>query len=164
MATGAPDWEKVVSITPSMTAGAPDWERVVVGSGGTPISGSGYKSLTGAGETATPGDLTQEGGLDVEAPAGSSVGFTVNNAAPAGIHITDDSTGGLYLLSKGANPLYLQAESPSYAVLIGPTVTIDGETYTSLTSVEILMPNLPTSDPHNAGQLWNNGGVLSVSA
>lgn len=28
----------------------------------------------------------------------------------------------------------------------------------------IVMPNLPTSDPANTGQLWNNAGILTVSA
>jgi len=28
----------------------------------------------------------------------------------------------------------------------------------------ILMANLPTSDPTNAGQLWNNSGTLKISA
>ena len=28
----------------------------------------------------------------------------------------------------------------------------------------VMMPGLPTSDPSNAGQLWNNSGVLTVSA
>ena len=46
MPTGAPDWQTVVSIVPSVTAGAPDWEKVVVGPGGVPISGGG-----GAGAT-----------------------------------------------------------------------------------------------------------------
>jgi hypothetical protein len=28
----------------------------------------------------------------------------------------------------------------------------------------VMMTNLPTSDPNNAGQLWNNSGVLNISA
>lgn len=28
----------------------------------------------------------------------------------------------------------------------------------------IMMPNIPAADPTNVGQLWNNGGVLTVSA
>lgn len=55
MATGAPDWQRVVSIVPSMTAGAPDWERVVVGPGGTPIGGGG---TTGFGRAHSPGPTT----------------------------------------------------------------------------------------------------------
>ena len=35
---------------------------------------------------------------------------------------------------------------------------------TFVESLIIIMPNLPTSDPNVGGQLWNNNGVLSVSA
>jgi hypothetical protein len=28
----------------------------------------------------------------------------------------------------------------------------------------VTFPNLPTSDPNNAGQLWNNSGVLNISS
>lgn len=43
MASGAPDWEKIVNIEAEVPlgTGAPDWERIVVGSGGTPIGGGG---------------------------------------------------------------------------------------------------------------------------
>lgn len=33
-----------------------------------------------------------------------------------------------------------------------------------MNSAVIMMADLPTSDPSNAGQLWNNSGVLTVSA
>jgi hypothetical protein len=36
------------------------------------------------------------------------------------------------------------------------TATINGGT--------IILPNLPTADPLVAGQLWNDGGILTVSA
>jgi len=36
------------------------------------------------------------------------------------------------------------------------TVTVDGTT--------VIISDLPTSDPGVAGQLWNDSGVLSVSA
>ncbi len=29
---------------------------------------------------------------------------------------------------------------------------------------KVMMPNLPTADPHAAGELWNNSGVLTISA
>jgi hypothetical protein len=28
----------------------------------------------------------------------------------------------------------------------------------------VMMTNLPTSDPNNAGQLWNSSGTLKISA
>ena len=36
------------------------------------------------------------------------------------------------------------------------TATVNGGT--------VILPNLPTSDPLVVGQLWNNSGVLTVSA
>jgi len=48
------------------------------------------------------------------------------------------------------------------------TVSLDGgQTITgdlTISGTVIIMDNLPTSDPLNAGQLWNNAGVLTVSA
>ena len=34
----------------------------------------------------------------------------------------------------------------------------------AITPVKVMMANLPTSDPSNAGQLWNSSGTLKVSA
>jgi hypothetical protein len=34
----------------------------------------------------------------------------------------------------------------------------------TLQPATIMAPNLPTVDPNNAGQLWNSGGVVHVSA
>lgn len=42
MASGAPDWQTVVTlVAPSLTHGAPDWQRTIVGPGGTPVGGGG---------------------------------------------------------------------------------------------------------------------------
>lgn len=42
------------------------------------------------------------------------------------------------------------------------TITADGNT--KITGVKIIMANLATSDPSVAGQLWNNSGVMNISA
>jgi hypothetical protein len=57
MASGAPDWERVVQLgTPSMSSGAPDWQRVVVGEGGAPVSEPALLgSLAGYSGTLTAG-------------------------------------------------------------------------------------------------------------
>ena len=34
----------------------------------------------------------------------------------------------------------------------------------NIQQVAVLMPNLPTSDPSNAGQLWNSAGDLKISS
>jgi len=39
---------------------------------------------------------------------------------------------------------------------VGDDLTVDG--------TDISFPNLPTSDPEVAGQLWNSSGTLTVSA
>lgn len=50
----------------------------------------------------------------------------------------------------------------------GPVVSNNGFTSTTgtvtLNGATIIVSSLPTSDPAVAGQLWNNSGVLTVSA
>lgn len=50
MASGAPDWQRIVTVEAEveMGKGAPDWERIVVGAGGTPIGASGLSVLGSA--------------------------------------------------------------------------------------------------------------------
>jgi hypothetical protein len=48
----------------------------------------------------------------------------------------------------------------SSATLSG--ITVSGQC--NITNSSVTMGSLPTSDPANAGQLWNNSGVLTVSA
>jgi len=50
----------------------------------------------------------------------------------------------------------------------GPVVSNNGITSTTgtvtLNGATIILESLPTSNPNVAGQLWNNSGVLNVSA
>ena len=39
-----------------------------------------------------------------------------------------------------------------------------GDVSTIVNTIKIMMPNLPTSDPSTAGQLWNDSGTLKISA
>ena len=44
-------------------------------------------------------------------------------------------------------------------------LTLDGgDVSTIVNTIKVLMPNLPTSDPSVAGQLWNSSGDLKISA
>tara|TARA_R110002126_G_scaffold150155_2_gene296290 strand:+ start:1526 stop:4240 length:2715 start_codon:yes stop_codon:yes gene_type:complete len=44
-------------------------------------------------------------------------------------------------------------------------ITLDGgDVSTIVNTVKVLMPNLPTSDPSVAGQLWNDSNTLKISA
>ena len=56
-------------------------------------AGFGFKSLTGAGTTATPGDLTQAGGFEVNSQAGSALGIQLINNATAHPILFHDTTG-----------------------------------------------------------------------
>jgi len=44
------------------------------------------------------------------------------------------------------------------------TLSANGTGAVAITPVKVMMANLPTSDPSNAGQLWNSSGTLKVSA
>tara|TARA_R100001509_G_scaffold145466_2_gene102103 strand:+ start:412 stop:1773 length:1362 start_codon:yes stop_codon:yes gene_type:complete len=44
-------------------------------------------------------------------------------------------------------------------------IVLDGnDVSTNIETIKVLIPNLPVADPANAGQLWNDGGTLKVSA
>ena len=47
-------------------------------------------------------------------------------------------------------------------VLVSTAQTITGAK--TFSNAVVMMTNLPTSDPNNAGQLWNNSGVLNISS
>ena len=48
---------------------------------------------------------------------------------------------------------------------VTPYITLDGgDVSTIVNTVKVLMPNLPTSDPSVAGQLYNDSGTLKISA
>ena len=70
----APDWQLTINVTAVATQDNPDWQVTAVGPGGTPIGG-GYASLTGPGQTTTPGDLTQQGGFTIDDPVGHGITF-----------------------------------------------------------------------------------------
>jgi hypothetical protein len=44
------------------------------------------------------------------------------------------------------------------------TLSANGTGAVAITPVKVMIANLPTSDPSNAGQLWNSSGTLKVSA
>ena len=50
----------------------------------------------------------------------------------------------------------------SEQVLVSTTQTISGAK--TFSNAVVMMTNLPTSDPNNAGQLWNSSGTLKISA
>lgn len=80
--------------------------------GGNPVSG--YASLTGPGETVTPGDLTQLGG------------FTITSSSAMGINLTDNGAGGIQITETGSFGIYLVSSSgiqlnDSYGIQLNET-------------------------------------------
>ena len=48
---------------------------------------------------------------------------------------------------------------------ITPYITLDGsDVSTKILTQKVILSNLPTSDPNNAGQLYNDSGTLKISA
>ena len=83
---------------------------------------------------------------------------TFNNA---GIFASSNASGYTTTISSAslssANHLNIQADA-SYLTLDG------GDVSTIIHTIKVMMPNLPTSDPSVAGQLWNSSGDLKISA
>jgi len=86
---------------------------------------SGYASLTGPGQTATPGDLTQAGGFTVTAPSTSTMGIVLTDNSSNGIRLRSMGTGNIQLFTGNnviVNPgggIQLNAGSP----IFGGTLT-----------------------------------------
>jgi hypothetical protein len=98
--------------------------------------GGGYASLTGTGETTTPGDLTQDGGFTVNDSAGDGItldstggtitedgdqirlnsvdGTFITNTTTDGINVSDNSTTGIHIIENEADaPITLTTTSGS---------------------------------------------------
>ena len=176
MSIDAPDWRKIVTVVAGgPVSDAPDWERVVTGPGGGSIGG-GYSSLTGAGETATPGDLAQAGGLKVNAFNTGTEGFVVdvyeNGALTIQQHSGDfvlaqDTVGGLLNISSNGDIQIAASHGGGITIetafsTADITINTPGGTLV-LESGNITMPFLPTTNPGGTGQLWNNAGVLNIT-
>jgi hypothetical protein len=92
----------------------PDWTVAVQTTGG---GGAGYASLTGPGETTTPGDLTQLGGLrvtdtgagGVEVFTDGPLQLTCNNGTP--LLIENSGTGGIKIYEPGGGALQILADT-----------------------------------------------------
>jgi hypothetical protein len=97
-----PDWTNPITEISggSLTSDYPDWTQAVIDTGGG--GGGVYASLTGAGETVTPGDLTQAGGLDVNDTAGTTGINLVGTSTAGAITIENSSSAGITIETTGA--------------------------------------------------------------
>lgn len=76
---------------------------------------------------------------------------------------TDTNLQDSLLIQSGTN---MQCNADNFVV--GGALSVNDDTTLGgnlvVGGVGIIVPNLPTSDPAVVGQLWNNSGVLTVSA
>lgn len=145
--TDSPDYQET-AVTVSATGDtpdAPDYQRVVVGPGAVPIGG-GYKSLTGDGETTTPGDLTQAGGL------------TVDVSSDMGVAVTNSGAGAITLDNKGVGPIKLVNTAGGGIVLDdeGEGLTLNAAANASLTAGGAL------TITGGGGSVWTTTGSLTI--
>ena len=72
-----------------------------------------------------------------------------------------DINGDSVVINEDSNDVDFRVESNSEA----NAIKVDaGQDTVSIETIKVVLPNLPTSDPTNAGQLWNDSGTLKVSA
>ena len=120
-------------------------------------------SWSGRGILTSPvAGTVQFGAADAASPVNQIV---VSQGSRAG---TDSNVaGGDLTVQAGAGtgtaaPAALNFRSP---VAVASGTTAQTQTLTlKLQGGNVIMPNLPASDPHIVGALWNNSGVLTVSA
>lgn len=90
------DWTRGIELVVDVTNDFPDWTMAAQVTGG---SSGGYKSLTGPGQTATPGKLTQLGPFEVDSNGCQISVDTVVSGFPNNVVIT--SADGLYINAPG---------------------------------------------------------------
>lgn len=123
------------------------------GGGVSLVGGDGHPVSVAAGGAFTDnedgGVLTLDGGSGAGTGDGGRVTVAGGGAPGAG-------NGGDVQLTPG----------PSVGGTPGSIKLLDdaSDLQVQVTTGAVLMPSLPTADPHVVGQLWNSSGVLTVSA
>ena len=125
---------------------------------GTETVAIGNNTLGGAGRGVAIGDGASTANGTVQAIAiGNDASTTVSDAIAIGDNSSVTSQFGIDIRTSAAGSLtYDTTNDWTFGA---------GVTMTDLTaSGAVIFSNLPTTDPVNAGQLWNDGGTLKVSA
>lgn len=60
--------------------------------------------------------------------------------------------------------VYREVGGDSLVVAPGGSIDFNGVAFSVGAAGELVITGLPSADPHVAGQLWANSGVLTVSA
>jgi hypothetical protein len=178
----------------SLTGGASSGDALtqtgdLIVDGGLSVSddaGDGITLATIGGEL----ELSAQGqDLTIEITKTGSGVLALSNANTGGISLTQSgASGGINLTTEsGGGPIELNSDGGDIDLSAAGEVNIsgadfilqmDGDTFqmSQLGSGGIIiidegtgadtitLPNLPSADPHNVGQLWNNAGIVNVSA
>lgn len=127
-------------------------------------SAGAYASLTGPGETTTPGDLTQLGAFGVQTEPGDNRTI-ISDGAGNGIVIQSTAGGQIQILGSGGGSVTIQSDADGN-ISSAEVLTVEGD----IGIIFVTQPggfyefqNLPTSDPGISGAIWNNGGVMNIS-
>ena len=99
---------------------------------------------------------------------GTKIAFATNTVSFFSAHPNAGGVASLQVNSEGVMVNNNGEEDTDFRVesnTIASALKVDSGTDTlSSDCVIIKLPNLPTSDPSNAGQLWNSSGTLKISA
>ncbi len=140
MTKDSPDFQLTITVDTVAPNDSPDWQITAVGPGGASVGG--YKSLTGPGETATPGDLTQAGG------------FTVNDTVGDGIELY--SNGPVQVQTNLVGKLAFFNGTP---VVQQPLPTTLAEVISYLANYNLWQGTITTPTIVNGGTGWAQGGA-----
>ena len=159
MPLDSPDWQEVANITSAAAmSDGPDWQNVITPAGGG--SFGGYASLTGPGQTASPGDLTQEGGLQVNVDAASTIGFDVNNSSTnSPINLIDSGGRGINIETSGNIGLFLNSGTGTGGITLQDGGTFGIEMITDLLG---FFSTTPVTQPTVTGSRGGNAALASL--
>lgn len=127
-------------------------------------TGTGGRGIVITNEDASnPIELQDTGGQGIYLD--SSGGGEISAASTGGIGLDDNSSGGVVVREDGGGGLFIKDNGGGGLTIYEGTGTGGiNMTDAGTGSDTIILPNLPTADPHVVGQLWNNIGILTVSA
>lgn len=63
-----------------------------------------------------------------------------------------------------ATKVYKELGGDKMTVVAGGSIQIGNATFSVNAAGKLIVTGLPTTNPNVAGQLWSNGGVLTISA
>jgi hypothetical protein len=147
------------------------------GGGGTWPTYSGSGSPVGVQSAAAIGDTyvdTTNGAVWVASATGSdgwlSVGGYVPDGGIPGIQLDAHASAIWEVYDTGASTSGLGVQSAASGGTSGPAVFTnfntldDGNDGTATFQADLILPGLPTSDPHVVGAMWNSSGTAKISA